>query len=66
MAMTKPLKEDKAYDTEFPRRVRLSAIEIGVAVALTFAALIQLISALSQQESRSTSADGSGYIRPGN
>jgi hypothetical protein len=37
---------------ELPRRLRLSAREIGVAVALTFAAAIQLISALSTRDGK--------------
>ena len=42
---------------ELPRRLRLSAREIGVAVALTFAAAVQLMSSLSSRESKSGATD---------
>ncbi len=40
-------------------------MEIGLALALTFAAVIQLISSLSGREGKSfASSDTGGYIRP--
>jgi hypothetical protein len=48
----------RSYSDEFPRRVKLSSREIGVAVALTFAAGIQLMSSISSRDSKSGVIDG--------
>ena len=64
-SMTERNHPQKPSSPEFPRRVRVSAMEIGLALALTFAAVIQLISSLSGREGKSfASSDTGGYIRP--
>lgn len=51
---------------DIPRRLRLSAREIGVAVALTVAALMQLLWSLNKSDDKLSSAnpDAAAIIRP--
>jgi hypothetical protein len=57
-----------AFAAEFPRRLKLSAREIGVALALTFAAGVQLFSALSSRDGKSDASlagiEPASLIRP--
>ena len=50
--MSELISDPRLKRQELPRRLRLSAREIGVALALTFAAVSQLWVALSSKESR--------------
>lgn len=47
---------DSGVHTDIPRRLRLSSREIGVAVVLTFAALLQLYWSLTRDDEKITSA----------
>jgi hypothetical protein len=59
--MDKEITSSSLSSGDFPRRIKLSSREIGVAVALTFAAAIQLLSSISSRESKSGVIDGSGH-----
>lgn len=47
-----------------PRRVRVSPVEIGLAVAVTLAAIAQLLVSLTQRDGKVASGTASAYIRP--
>jgi hypothetical protein len=47
---------ESGVHTDIPRRLRLSSREIGVAVVLTFAALLQLYWSLTKEGEKLTSA----------
>lgn len=51
-----PAVDYYSQDTGIPRRVRLSAREIGVALVLTFAALVQIYWATSSTGEKVSSA----------
>jgi hypothetical protein len=50
-------KTPELIASDLPRRLRSSSREIGVAVALTFAAAVQLISALTAKEHKASRAE---------
>ena len=56
--MSKDRLNYRPFSTELPRRLRLSAREIGVAVALTFAAGVQLFSAMSSRDIKAAASVG--------
>ncbi|MBX9925953.1 MAG: hypothetical protein K2Y05_06315 [Hyphomicrobiaceae bacterium] len=62
--MTKSTR-DAQFETTMPRRIRLPAVEIGLALAVTFAAIVQLMSSMTSRESREGS-ENAGLVRPSN
>ena len=63
------LKSDSTLPSrDLPRRMRLSAREIAVAMALTFAAATQLVYALSSRDSKAAAnfagADRAALMQP--
>jgi hypothetical protein len=55
---------DTPRPSQAPRRARISTFEIGLALAVTIAAMIHLISSLSTRESLTALAEPGGLVRP--
>ena len=62
------MSDSTIHDRELPRRMRLSAREIAVALALTCAAVTQLVFALSSRDAKTAvtaeSTDRSALMQP--